>query len=58
MRELSDPNLLNLPVQHVMVGLKAEQPALRKLSEAITAQSAGDPQFLQYYLVHHAAESM
>ena len=43
-RALSDPNLLDLPVHHVMVVPKAEQPALRKLSEALEAQRAGDPQ--------------
>jgi len=43
-RALPDPNQLDLPVYHVMVVHKAEQPALRKLSEAIEAQRAGDPQ--------------
>ena len=57
-RALSDPNLLELPVYYVMVVLKAKEHALRKVSEAAEAQSSGNPQFLQYNLVHHAAESI
>ena len=55
---LSDPNLLDLPVYYVMAVLKAREPALRKLSEAVEAQSSGNPMFLQHYLVHQVAESI